>query len=71
MEVVEGAEDGPYRGVYTVRLAQWIYVFPCIQKKSTKGIEAPKTDMDLVKARLKAADADQADSIKQAKGVRK
>jgi phage-related protein len=29
----------------------------CFQKKSTKGIETPKQDMDLIHSRLKAAQA--------------
>lgn len=29
----------------------------CFQKKSTKGIETPKQDMDLIRERLKAAQA--------------
>ena len=71
LEVVESDEGGTYRAVYTVRLANWIYVLHCFQKKSTKGIETPKADIDLIKSRLKDAEADHADWSKQAKGVRK
>ena len=71
LEVVESDEGGTYRAVYTVRLVGWIYVLHCFQKKSTKGIETPKTDIDLIKSRLVAAEADHAKWIQQSKGVRK
>ena len=46
-----------YRAVYTVKIAERVYVWHCFQKKSTKGIETPKQDMDLIRERLKAAQA--------------
>ena len=69
--VVESDEGGTYRAVYTVRLDHWIYVLHCFQKKSTKGIETPKPDLDLIKSRLKDAQEDHAAWSKQVKGVRK
>ena len=36
LEVVENDEGGTYRAVYTVKLADWIYVLHCFQKKSKK-----------------------------------
>jgi len=60
LEVVKSDEGGTYRAVYTVRLAGWIYVLHCFQKKSTRGIATPKPDMDLIKERLKAAETDHA-----------
>jgi len=33
-----------------------VYVLHCFQKKATKGIATPKADLDLIAARLKAAD---------------
>jgi phage-related protein len=32
-----------------------LYVLHCFQKKSHKGIETPKQDMDLIRDRLKLA----------------
>ena len=58
LEVVESDEGGTYRAVYTVRLAGWVYVLHCFQKKSTQGIATPKPDMDLIRDRLKAAETD-------------
>jgi phage-related protein len=57
LEVVESEEGGTYRAVYTVKLNHAVYVLHCFQKKSTDGIATPKPDLDLVRARLKAAEA--------------
>jgi len=57
LEVVEDHMGDTYRAVYTVKIAERVYVLHCFQKKSTKGIETPKQDMDLIHARLKAAQA--------------
>jgi hypothetical protein len=35
-----------FRAVYTVRPGDAIYVLHCIQKKSNRGIETPKREMD-------------------------
>jgi len=56
LEVVESAEGGTYRAVYTVKLADAVYVLHCFQKKSTHGIATPKPDMDLIRDRLKMAE---------------
>lgn len=56
LEVVESAEGGTYRAVYTVRFADAVYVLHCFQKKSVHGIATPKPDMDLIKDRLKIAE---------------
>jgi phage-related protein len=57
LEVVEDHMGDTYRAVYTVRIAERVYVLHCFQKKSTKGIETPKQDIDLILERLKAAQA--------------
>ena len=46
-----------YRAVYTVELEDCLYVLHCFQKKSKKGAETPKSDLDLIEMRLKAARA--------------
>ncbi len=48
----------PYRGdafrvVYSVQLAEEIWVVHAFQKKSTQGIKTPKREIDLIKDRLK------------------
>ena len=55
LEVVESSRDGTYRAVYTVKFVHAVYVLHCFQKKSTDGIATPKPDIDIVRARQKAA----------------
>lgn len=55
LEIVEDDSGGTYRTVYTVRFAQAIIVLHVFQKKSKRGIETPKPDMDIIRQRLKAA----------------
>ena len=55
LEVVEDVRSDTFRAVYTVKFAGWVYVLHCFQKKSKSGIKTPKEDLDLIKARLKAA----------------
>ena len=54
---VEDWHGDTYRAVYTVNLSAAVYVLHCFQKKATKGIATPKPDLDLIAARLKAAEA--------------
>lgn len=56
LEVIEDARGGTYRAVYTVRIADAVYVLHCFQKKSVRGVETPKPDMDLIQERLKAVE---------------
>lgn len=48
---------GTYRAVYTVRYEEAVFVLHCFQKKSKSGIATPKEDMDVIRARLKVAEA--------------
>ena len=57
LEVVEDHMGDTYRAVYTVKIAEAVYVLHCFQKKSKQGIETPKQDIDLIRERLKAAQA--------------
>lgn len=57
LEVVENDVGGTYRAVYTVRFEEAVFVLHCFQKKSKSGIATPKADMDIVRARLKVAEA--------------
>jgi phage-related protein len=56
LEIVEDYDGDTYRAVYTVRLAGRVYVLHAFQKKSRHGISTPKAEIDLVKARLRAAE---------------
>ena len=55
LEVVSDHRGDTFRTVYTVRLAGRVYVLHAFQKKSKTGIATPKSEMELVKQRLKRA----------------
>ncbi len=57
LEIIEDDVGGTYRAVYTVRFAEAVFVLHCFQKKSKSGIATPREDMDLVRDRLKIAEA--------------
>jgi len=57
LEVVENDVGGTYRAVYTVRFAEAVFVLHCFQKKSKHGVETPKSDMDIIRDRLKVAES--------------
>ncbi len=57
LEVIEDDADGTYRAVYTVKYVEAVFVLHCFQKKSKRGIATPKADMDIIRARLKVAEA--------------
>jgi len=58
VEIVDDFDGDTLRTVYTVRFADVVYVLHAFQKKSKKGIETPKSDLDLIKQRLKVAEQD-------------
>ena len=55
LEIVEDRRGNTYRAVYTVRFAVRVFVPHVFQKKSKSGISTPKSDLDLIRSRLKAA----------------
>jgi phage-related protein len=57
LEVVEDDAGGTYRAVYTVKFTEAVFVLHCFQKKSKSGLTTPKADMDIIRARLKVAEA--------------
>jgi phage-related protein len=57
MELCRDHNDGTFRTVYTVRYAEIVVILHAFQKKSKKGIETPKQDIDLIHSRLKLAEA--------------
>jgi len=56
LEVVEDHDGDTYRAVYTVKLANRVYVLHAFQKKSKQGVKTPKHVIDLIKVRLKEAE---------------
>jgi len=64
----EDHDGDTYRAVYTVRLAARVYVLHVFQKRSKHGIKTPKAEIDLVKARLRRAEEQHAEWLKEQKG---
>ena len=58
LEIVSSHRGNAWRGVYTVRFHNAIYVLHVFQKKSTKGIATPAREIDLIKRRLADAERD-------------
>lgn len=52
LEVVSLDKSGTYRAVYTVRFEDAVYVLHAFQKKSRKGVETPREEMEVVRRRL-------------------
>ncbi len=57
LEVLDDDQDGTYRAIYTVKFVEAVFVLHCFSKKSKRGIETPKEDMDVIRMRLKVAEA--------------
>ncbi len=55
LEIIEDDSNGTYRAVYTVQFAEAVFVLHAFQKKSKRGIETPKTEMEIIRQRLKIA----------------
>ena len=57
LEIVSDYQTDTYRAVYTVRFGELVYVLHALQKKSKKGIATSQFDIELIKRRLKRAEA--------------
>lgn len=58
LEIIDDHDGDTYRAVYAVRFEEAVYMLHAFQKKSKRGIATPKQEIDLIKRRLGAADAD-------------
>jgi phage-related protein len=58
LEIVENYYGDAYRAIYTVRFTEVVYVLHVFMKKSKSGIKTPRHEIELIRARLKAAEAD-------------
>lgn len=58
LEIVTDHDSDTFRAVYTVKFATAIYVLHAFQKKSKSGIKTPLEDIELIRRRLKVAEAD-------------
>jgi phage-related protein len=53
IELKQSLDRNAYRAVYTIRYADAVYVLHVFQKKSRKGKETPKPDLNLIQRRWK------------------
>lgn len=65
VELIEDFDGDTYRTVYTVRFEKAVYVLHAFKKKSKRGIKTPQTDIELIKRRLRDAEADYAARTKK------
>ncbi len=61
VELIEDFDGDTYRTIYTVRFREAVYVLHAFKKKSKRGIVTPRSDIELVKRRLKDAESDYAE----------
>jgi len=55
IEIKESDNAGTYQAVYTIRMAEVVFVLHVFQKKSKQGIKTPRSDVDLIYSRLQDA----------------
>ncbi len=70
LEVVANHDGDTFRAIYTVRWPTGVYVLHVFQKKSKSGVKTPKSDLELVEARLKRLREMRESADKEAKGRR-
>jgi phage-related protein len=58
LEVVADHKGDTYRAVYTVRFQEACYVLHAFQKKSPKGRQTGRRDVELIRQRLRLAQQD-------------
>jgi phage-related protein len=58
LEIVAVDQSGTFRAVYTIRFEDAVYVLHAFQKKAKSGIATPQREIELVRARLAAAERD-------------
>jgi phage-related protein len=68
VELHEDYDGDTYRAVYTTRFALAVYVLHVFQKKSYSGRATPKRHLDVIRDRLKAAEADYAQRYSGSRG---
>lgn len=56
LEVISRYDGDTFRAVYTVRFSGVVYVVHAVKKKSKRGSATPKSDVDLIRSRLKIAE---------------
>ncbi len=56
VEIVTDYRSDTFRAVHTLRFAGAVYVLHAFQKKSKRGRETPRRDMELIRQRLREAE---------------
>lgn len=56
VEIVKDFHGDTFRAVYTLRIAEIVFVLHVFQKKSKSGIETPQRDLNLIRQRLREAE---------------
>lgn len=67
VELIEDLEGDTYRAVYTVRFHEAVYVLHAFKKKSKRGSETPRRDIELIRRRLRDAEGDHAERSREGK----
>jgi phage-related protein len=57
LEMISDYRSDTYRAVYTVGLSQAVYVLHAFQKKSKRGVSTPRAELNLIRQRLREAEA--------------
>ena len=65
LEIVADHVGDTFRSVYTVKFASAIYVLHAFQKKSKIGRKTPQEEIELIRRRLKVAEADYKEQLKK------
>ena len=56
LELIQDHKGDTFRAVYTVKLSDAIVVLHAFKKKSKRGRETPRQDIELIRSRLKLAE---------------
>ena len=56
IEIIDSDKAGTYRAVYTIKMADVLFILHVFQKKSKQRIKTPQQDIELVRKRLKIAE---------------
>jgi phage-related protein len=56
VEIVSDFDGNTFRGVYTTKFKNTIFVLHCFQKKAKNGIATPGSELDLIRKRLRDAE---------------
>jgi len=65
--LIDDFDGDTFRAVYAVRLESAVYVLHAFKKKSRQGIKTPRSDIELIKRRLRDAEADHTERKRESK----